>query len=168
MEEQDGESDCDSCSDKSSSDEEHVDEDLEGLGDDEHKTISGWNRLGTKYEYSAASYDDETGIQVVPENLKALDNEDSLTKKDTSKSKTPKFTDDEYIIASPVVLGFALHDKLWLEFTVSGVEEIVWNEDAYDNLVLPPSHKDIVRSLVESHKFDATHNIDDIVQGKGK
>ncbi|KAK4121562.1 hypothetical protein N657DRAFT_577644 [Parathielavia appendiculata] len=80
----------------------------------------------------------------------------------------PEFSDEEYLIASPVVLGFAFAEKLWLEFTVSGVKEIQWNETAYDSLVLEPKTKDIVKALVESHKYHAAESIDDVIQGKGK
>lgn len=57
----------------------------------------------------------------------------------------PEFSDEEYLTASPVVLGFAFAEKLWLEFTVSGVKEIQWNETAYQSLVLEPKTKDIVK-----------------------
>ncbi|KAK3352876.1 cation channel-like protein [Lasiosphaeria hispida] len=84
------------------------------------------------------------------------------------EEKLPEFTDEEYLIASPVVLGFAFAEKLWLEFTVSGVKEIQWNESAYESLVLEPKTKDIVKALVESHKYHAAESIDDVIQGKGK
>ncbi|KAL2260434.1 hypothetical protein VTK26DRAFT_5547 [Humicola hyalothermophila] len=82
--------------------------------------------------------------------------------------KIPEFSDEEYLIASPVVLGFAFAEKLWLELTVSGVKDIQWNETAYDSLVLEPKTKDIVKALVESHKYHAAESIDDVIQGKGK
>ncbi|RYO88565.1 hypothetical protein DL766_001254 [Monosporascus sp. MC13-8B] len=87
---------------------------------------------------------------------------------DKDDESTPVFTDEEYLIASPVVLGFAFAEKLWLEFTVSGVKEITWNEQAYDSLVLEPKTKAIVKALVESHKYHAAESIDDVIQGKGK
>jgi SpoVK/Ycf46/Vps4 family AAA+-type ATPase len=87
---------------------------------------------------------------------------------DDDAEEIPVFSDEEYLIASPVVLGFAFTEKLWLEFTVSGVEEIAWNEQAYESLVLEPSTKEIVKALVESHKYHATESIDDVIQGKGK
>ncbi|KAL2018379.1 hypothetical protein VTK56DRAFT_914 [Thermocarpiscus australiensis] len=88
---------------------------------------------------------------------------------DGKETKTlPEFTDEEYLIASPVVLGFAFAEKLWLEFTVSGVKEIQWNETAYESLVLEPQTKDIVKALVESHKYHPAESIDDVIQGKGK
>src|SRR5690606_26049330 len=44
---------------------------------------------------------------------------------ESDKTKqVPEFTDEEYLIASPVVLGFAFAEKLWLEFTVSGIKDI--------------------------------------------
>ncbi len=53
---------------------------------------------------------------------------------DEDEDKIPtEFTDEEYLIASPVVLGFAFAEKLWLEFTVSGVKEIQWNAHAYES-----------------------------------
>ncbi|SPO01514.1 related to TOB3 (member of AAA-ATPase family) [Cephalotrichum gorgonifer] len=81
---------------------------------------------------------------------------------------TPVFSDEDYLISSPVVLGFAFSEKLWLEFTVSGIKNIQWNEGAYESLVLEPKTKDIVKALVESHKYHAAESIDDVIQGKGK
>jgi len=78
------------------------------------------------------------------------------------------FSDEELLIASPVVLGFAFSEKLWLEFTVSGISDVVWNEGAFDSLVLPDNQKSIVKALVSSHAFHPSRSIDDIIVGKGK
>ncbi|CAK7217672.1 hypothetical protein SBRCBS47491_003242 [Sporothrix bragantina] len=88
--------------------------------------------------------------------------------KEKSEAPLPEFSDEEYLIASPLVLGFAFAEKMWLEFTVSSVNEIHWNESAYQSLVLEPKTKDIVKALVESHKYHAAESIDDVIQGKGK
>ena len=73
---------------------------------------------------------------------------ESETLPDEDEDKIPtEFTDEEYLIASPVVLGFAFAEKMWLEFTVSGVKEIQWNETAYESLVLEPKTKDIVKVI---------------------
>lgn len=79
-----------------------------------------------------------------------------------------EFSEEELLIASPVVLGFAFGEKLWLEFTVSGISDIVYNEDAFDTLVLPENQKDIIKALVSSHAFHAHKSIDDIISGKGR
>ncbi|KAB8298079.1 hypothetical protein EYC80_001842 [Monilinia laxa] len=95
------------------------------------------------------------------------DDKDGVVPEDDKKA-LPVFTDEEYLIASPVVLGFAFAEKLWLEFTVSGIKDIVWNEGAYDSLVLEDNTKAIVKALVESHKYHPAESIDDVIQGKGK
>ena len=94
--------------------------------------------------------------------------QDSKIEKLDDEEPDREFTEDELILASPVVLGFAFSEKLWLEFTVSGVKDIEWNEGAFDSLVLPENQKSIVKALVESHTFHAAQNIEDVIQGKGK
>jgi SpoVK/Ycf46/Vps4 family AAA+-type ATPase len=92
-------------------------------------------------------------------------------KLETIASGTEKgrvFTEEELLIASPVVLGFAFSEKAWLEFSLSGINEIDWNERAYESLVLPKNQKHVVKALVSSHKFHAAETIDDVVQGKGR
>ncbi|KAF2998857.1 hypothetical protein E8E13_003643 [Curvularia kusanoi] len=78
------------------------------------------------------------------------------------------FSEEELLIASPVVLGFAFSEKLWLEFSLSGIEEIQWNAEAFDSLVLPDKIKSNLKGLVSSHRFNAARTIDDVIQGKGK
>jgi hypothetical protein len=84
------------------------------------------------------------------------------------KQLTHEFTEEELLIASPVVLGFAFSEKLWLEFTVSGISDVMFNDQAFESLVLPENHKSIVKALVSSHAFQAHRSIDDIISGKGR
>jgi adenylate kinase family enzyme len=72
--------------------------------------------------------------------------------------------EDDLLTASPVVLGWAFTEKLWLEFPVSAVGDIVWNSTAFDSLVLPEEQKSIIRALVQFH----TSTFDDVIVGKGK
>lgn len=117
---------------------------------------------------------DADGQEIIVEKLEEVPSK--MVKKDAEaavpaeedKKVLPVFTDEEYLIASPVVLGFAFAEKLWLEFTVSGVKDIVWNEGAYESLVLEDNTKEIVKALVESHKYHPAESIDDVIQGKGK
>ncbi|KAL4960691.1 ATP-binding protein [Aspergillus stella-maris] len=101
----------------------------------------------------------------VDENGNEIEKEDMEEVADAAERD---FTEEELLIASPVVLGFAFSEKLWLEFSISGVSDIEWNEDAFDSLVLPGNQKSIVKALVESHTFCAAQNIDDVIQGKGR
>jgi hypothetical protein len=104
---------------------------------------------------------DENGLEIQKENMEKI----------VGGSETKReFTDEELLIASPVVLGFAFSEKLWLEFTISGIHEIEWNEGAFQSLVLPEKQKSIVKALVQSHTSENAHrkNIDDVIQGKGR
>lgn len=103
---------------------------------------------------------DENGNEIKKEDIDKIEEE--------GQDAEPEFTEEELLIASPVVLGFAFSEKLWLEFSISGISEIEWNEGAFDSLVLPDNQKSIVKALVESHTFHAAQNIDDVIQGKGK
>ncbi|OBR12822.1 ATPase [Colletotrichum higginsianum IMI 349063] len=108
---------------------------------------------------------------------------DGLSENGEKSKEPPEFSAEDYLIASSVVLGFSFSEKLWLEFTVSGITDIQWNDSAYESLVLEPKQKDIVKAsllqfplirafeadaLVESHKYHAAESIDDVIQGKGK
>ena len=84
-------------------------------------------------------------LEEVPSKMAKEDGEVEVVVSEEDKKVLPTFTDEEYLIASPVVLGFAFAEKLWLEFTVSGVKDITWNEGAYDSLVLEDNTKAIVK-----------------------
>jgi hypothetical protein len=90
------------------------------------------------------------------------------TNDEDTDSKCHVFTEEELLIASPVVLGFAFSEKYWLEFSLSGIEEIKWNPEAFESLVLPDRIKSNLKGLVSSHRFNAAKTIDDVIQGKGK
>ncbi|KAF2713337.1 P-loop containing nucleoside triphosphate hydrolase protein [Pleomassaria siparia CBS 279.74] len=93
------------------------------------------------------------------EKLEAVDRDDGVQH---------TFTEEELLIASPVVLGFAFSEKYWLEFSLLGVSEIQWNKEAFDSLVIPETYKQNLKGLVSSHRFNAAKTIDDVIQGKGK
>ncbi|KAJ5756934.1 uncharacterized protein N7511_007116 [Penicillium nucicola] len=104
---------------------------------------------------------DENGNEIQREKMDRLEG-------DAADPKPREFTEEELLVASPVVLGFAFSEKLWLEFTISGISDIEWDKEAFGSLVLPTNQKSIVKALVESHTFHAAENIDDVIQGKGK
>lgn len=125
-----------------------------------------------KYKYKIVQ--DKDGTPHVVE-IELDENGNEIQKEDMDKiagegkgASEHEFSEEELLIASPVVLGFAFSEKLWLEFSISGISEIEWNEGAFDSLVLPDNQKSIVKALVESHTFHAAENIDDVIQGKGK
>lgn len=156
----DSDSNCSCCCD-SDSDEGGTHNTTVGLGDEVKEKI----HLKVVRDKSGRAHIvevelDENGNEIRKEDIDKLETD--------SEERLPDFTEEELLIASPVVLGFAFSEKLWLEFTVSGIADIDWNEGAFDSLVLPDNQKSIVRALVESHTFHAAQNIDDVIQGKGR
>jgi len=53
-----------------------------------------------------------------------------------------------------------------VEFDITKIEDVSWNKEAFENLVLPSSHKTLLQSLVEAHRHK--HGIDDFIRGKGQ
>jgi hypothetical protein len=61
--------------------------------------------------------------------------------------------------------NFSCADHAVVQFNIDEVNDIVWNEDAFANLVLPPGRKQLLRSVVEAH--DSETGSGDFVTGKG-
>jgi len=78
---------------------------------------------------------------------------------------TEDVKEEDYLLASTIVYGFSLVDKIWLEFSVSLINPVEWNASAFPNLVLPPGRKDLLKSLIETHHKQL--NFDDFIKGKG-
>ena len=50
-----------------------------------------------------------------------------------------------------------------VEFIVERVETFEWNDEAFEQLVIPPKHKQVLRTLVESHNAGSAKKFDDFV-----
>lgn len=99
-------------------------------------------------------------------------------------SSMAELTDEELILASPILYAFSLSDKLWresrsiilkmvflisfntVELNVDKIKDIEWDEDAFDNLVLPADRKMLLKSLIEAHNQQL--GFDDFIKGKGR
>jgi len=74
--------------------------------------------------------------------------------------------EDELVLCSPTVFGYAFTEKAWVQMTVEGISPIVWDTEAYNKLVLPDDTKRLVKSLVQACRTD-TKLIKDIISTKG-
>jgi hypothetical protein len=74
--------------------------------------------------------------------------------------------EEELILCSPTVFGYAFTEKAWIQMTVDGISPIVWDTEAYNKLVLPEDTKKLVKSLVQACRTD-TKLIKDIISTKG-
>ena len=80
--------------------------------------------------------------------------------------QTP-LTDDQLLLCSASLRGYSLRNKKWLQFSIDCVGDIKWNESAFENLVLPSDHKELILALTKS-QVQNKDCFDDIIQGKGK
>ena len=60
------------------------------------------------------------------------------------------------------VTGFSFTAKQWGEFDVEQLEEVEFDDTAYDRLVIPDNQKRLIKALVEN--CDGTFT--DIIEGK--
>ncbi|KAH7035766.1 P-loop containing nucleoside triphosphate hydrolase protein [Microdochium trichocladiopsis] len=82
--------------------------------------------------------------------------------------RTFVLSDEDYLLASPLVLGYSLQENTWAEFLVSGVKDISWNAQAYDFVVLEPEVKSVIKALADTQKRQATDCFDQDITGRGK
>lgn len=67
-------------------------------------------------------------------------------------------------ITWPALVGFSFTAKSWCHALVGGLSEIKYNDNAFDELVLDPKRKQLIRALV---RFGADQDqFEDIIQGK--
>ncbi|OTA66100.1 P-loop containing nucleoside triphosphate hydrolase protein [Hypoxylon sp. EC38] len=78
-----------------------------------------------------------------------------------------QMTDDELLICEDEVKGFSLNEMKWGSFKVDRIDEIKYDEDAFESLIFDQDYKDMVLSLVKVHT-DERAQCDDIITGKGK
>lgn len=81
-----------------------------------------------------------------------------------------KARSNDLMFVSPMLKGYCLKTKAWLQFYIDDVRPMEWNEEAYSHLVYPEEQKDLVLSFVEHHKSTLQNpddNFDDVIKGKG-
>ncbi|KAF2109978.1 hypothetical protein BDV96DRAFT_528794 [Lophiotrema nucula] len=171
-----------SCMHKKQDDEDEEDDDDEeggcGCEDEEEEEVDQQESADQTPEFKYKFYKNKKDGKWYVVRVPILDGGPDVTEEQLDelpdrkgKKNDPNessFTEEDLLIASPVVLGFAFSEKLWLEFSLSGIADIQWNDTAFDSLVLPQTTKQNLRGLVSSHRFNAAKTIDDVIQGKGK
>lgn len=76
-------------------------------------------------------------------------------------------TDEQCLLASPWLKGLDLKTKDWAQFNVDELDDIVWNDAAFDHLVLPGNEKELAWAFVEN-KALSKNQFDDFVPDKGR
>ncbi|PSN69521.1 P-loop containing nucleoside triphosphate hydrolase protein [Corynespora cassiicola Philippines] len=74
--------------------------------------------------------------------------------------------DEDLIFCNHYVGGFSFRHKKWVCLAISRHDEVQWDPRAFEQLVIDPRKRDLIHSLVKSHKNTAG-TFDDIIAGKG-
>lgn len=84
-----------------------------------------------------------------------------------AKHTLATLTKYQLLICSASLKGYSLRNKKWLTFSIGSVKDIKYNEGAFDSLILPDDHKELILALTESQVANK-ETFDDVIQGKGK
>lgn len=85
---------------------------------------------------------------------------------DEGEDRAP-LDEDQKLICTHLVRGYALKEKLWLNMYVNSVSEIAFNTRAFDSLVLPESQKELILGFTSSQQ-SFRNQFDDVIEGKGR
>jgi hypothetical protein len=86
---------------------------------------------------------------------------------DNERPARKPLTDRQKLLLSPLVRGYALQEKLWLNFFVTAVHDITFNERAFDSLVLPKNQKELILGFTSTQQGYRSQ-FDDVIEGKGR
>lgn len=83
------------------------------------------------------------------------------------KTARPPLTDEQRLICTPIVRGYSLRDKGWLNFFVDSLQDVVFNTRAFESLVLPGDEKELILGFASTPEA-YRRQFDDVVEGKGR
>ncbi|KAF2011401.1 P-loop containing nucleoside triphosphate hydrolase protein [Aaosphaeria arxii CBS 175.79] len=78
-----------------------------------------------------------------------------------------RISESDFIFCNHCAGGFSFRQKKWCLFSINRMAPVVWNTNAFSKLVMDKQKRDLIHTLVRSHKNSA-ETFDDIVSGKGK
>jgi SpoVK/Ycf46/Vps4 family AAA+-type ATPase len=76
-------------------------------------------------------------------------------------------SDDRLLICASWINGFSFEHKMWCQLDITPLTDIVWNRDAFGELVMEEKRRELIHDLVKSHGHNEA-GFDDIVENKGK
>lgn len=86
---------------------------------------------------------------------------------DEDQKKAPALTDEQKILCTHLIRGYALKEKMWLNLFVNSVQDVVFNGSAFEALVLPENTKELILGFACTQQA-YRNSYDDVIQGKGR
>jgi SpoVK/Ycf46/Vps4 family AAA+-type ATPase len=132
---------------------------------------------GERSNFTKEDYErlEEYNNQLTPDSISESDNElatdwnlvdDDESEVGTERSKKYKLSPYHLMLCRSKLAGYCLQTKEWLEFFVHCVTNVSWNEQAFESLVLPGDHKDMLLAFSQSQIRNRA-SFDDVIKGKG-
>ncbi|KAK2596210.1 hypothetical protein QQS21_006358 [Conoideocrella luteorostrata] len=91
---------------------------------------------------------------------------DSSSTQNEENEVTP-LTEEQLIFTSPIVRGYSLGTKRWMEFFLDDVTDVEFDTKAFSSLVMPAEKKELILAFAEAQaKYKDA--FDDVITGKGK
>ncbi|KAK0667893.1 P-loop containing nucleoside triphosphate hydrolase protein [Cercophora samala] len=107
-------------------------------------------------EEPSGSKDEMTATIVKPETSERVDD-----------SNLPELSDEHRLLTTPWLIGFDLKAKDWARYCIDNLQDIEWNDTAFDNLVSKGGEKQLAWEFVASKKA-SIQKCDDFVAEKGR
>ncbi|KAI1495355.1 hypothetical protein F5X96DRAFT_613158 [Biscogniauxia mediterranea] len=82
-------------------------------------------------------------------------------------TESSRFTDEDFMLCHYTMMGFSLGEKVWCRFYVDIIQDVTFDDGAFDALLLPTRQKRLIRALAKSHTSGAD-GFDDLIRGKGQ
>ncbi|KAH7309048.1 P-loop containing nucleoside triphosphate hydrolase protein [Stachybotrys elegans] len=79
----------------------------------------------------------------------------------------PELSEDQLILTSPVVRGYSLMAKKWMEFFVDDISDVSFDGQAFSSLVLEEEKKRLILAFAQSQVKNKA-GFDDVISGKGR
>ena len=86
---------------------------------------------------------------------------------DDDESQRVHLTDEQKMMSSPLVRGYALKEKMWLNFFVNAVQDVAFSERAFESLVLQKNQKELILGFTSTQQ-SMRSQFDDVIEGKGR
>jgi hypothetical protein len=117
--------------------------------------VTATGEYGGDDEYDDG-YDDDSGMPI-----------DGFFADDDDDDKRVTLTEEQKMICTPLVRGYALKEKMWLNFFVNAVQDIEFSTRAFDSLVLPKNQKELILGFTATQQAYRSQ-FDDVIEGKGR
>lgn len=127
------------------------------------RTIDENNQVDTESDDNSSSDDSDDSTGALEEQIQEGRPENEL-------EKLRKDFEDHLEMFPARIPAYALHQKKWCHVLLDNLSEIIWDDNAFDDLQMEPSRKAYIRRLVSGHQKEgsSTLKFNDIVSGKSK